>query len=308
MGAFLALGAFRKILAGQLRREVGLLLVLACVVGMALGTPLAWLVWSIFRLTLMDTPEMALLFDFRAYAIPAAFSLFVIVALLVMLARFLGRVNILDIISETHRAEPIRAVPRWFGVSGIALVVLGALLGYFVPSFCVLQLHWYPPEGLTGIFYLPALIGLYMLLLHTVVNGWKKGKSRYPHLIATGMMQFQGRQTVRNMLVITVLVAGAYFAAFYSPVLATTAQLNIAGRTEDYAFFYPTGALMPSQTEIERLAEQNAVTIKDYRCQESATFAVDGELHVEAESSVGITYTKEYQPMLESGRFFCESA
>ncbi|MDO5574629.1 MAG: ABC transporter permease [bacterium] len=308
MGVFLALGASRRILARQLRREVGLISVLACAVGMVLGTPLAWLVWSIFRLTLMDTPEMALLFDFRAYAIPAAFSVFVIVALLVMLARFFRRVNILDIISETHRAEPIRAVPRWFGAVGIALVVLGALLGYFVPSFCVLQLHWYPPEGLTAIFYLPALIGLYMLLLHTVVNGWKKGKSRYSHLIATGMMQFQGRQTVRNMLVITVLVAGAYFAAFYSPMLATTAQLGIAERTEDYAFFYPTGVNMPDQTEIERLAEQNDVTIKEYRCQESAMLAVDGELHVETESSVGITYTKEYQPMLESGRFFSESS
>lgn len=308
MGIFLALGASRTILARQLWREVGFISALACVMGMALGTPLAWLIWNIFRLTLMDTPEMALLFDFKAYAIPAAFSLFVIVALLVMLARFLGRVNILDIISEAHRAEPIRAVPRWFGAVGIALVACGALLGYFVPVFCVRQLHWYPPQGLTSVFYLPALVGLYMLLLHTVVNGWRKGKSRYPHLIATGMMQFQGRQTVRNMLVITVLVAGAYFAAFYSPMLATSAQLNIAGRTEDYAFFYPTDALMPDQTEIEQLAEQNAVVVKDYRCQDSSTLAVDGELHVESESSVGVTYTKEYQPVLESGRFFSESA
>lgn len=308
MGTFLALGASRTVLARQLRREVGVIAALACGLGMLLGTPLAWLVWSIFRLTLMDTPEMALLFDFRAYVIPAAFSLFVMGALLVMLVRFLGRVNILDIISESHRAEPIRAVPRWFGLGGIALVLIGAVLGYFVPSFCVLQLHWYPPEGLTAIFYLPALIGLYMLLLHTVVNGWKKGKSRYPHLIATGMMQFQGRQTVRNMLVVAVLVAGAYFAAFYSPMMATTAQLSVAARTEDYAFFYPAEVAMPNQTEIEQLAEQNGVTVKEYRCQPSVTLGVDGQLHVETAGSVGVTYTQEYQPLLESGRFFSESA
>lgn len=42
--------------------------------------------------------------------------------------------------------------------------------GYSVPSFCILTLHWYPPEGLTAIFYLPVLVGLYMLLLHTVAN------------------------------------------------------------------------------------------------------------------------------------------
>lgn len=308
MGIFLALGASRTVLARQLRREVGFIAVLACVMGMALGTPLAWLVWSIFRLTLMDTPEMVLLFDFAAYAIPAVFSLFVLLALLVMLVHFLGRVSILDIISEAHRAEPIHAVPRWFGTAGIALVVLGGLLGYFVPVFCVMQLHWYPPEGLTAVFYLPALAGLYMLLLHTVVNGWKRGKSRYPQLIATSMMQFQGRQTVRNMLVITVLVAGAYFAAFYSPMMATTAQRNIEGRREDYAFFYPSGVAMPSQREVEQLAEQNAVMVKDYRRQASARLAVDGELHVETEGSIGITYTRQYQPMLESGRFFSESA
>lgn len=129
-------------------------------------------------------------------------------------------------------------------------------------------------------------------------------KSRYPHLIATGMMQFQGRQTVRNMLVITVLVAGAYFAAFYAPMLTTSAQHSIAGRTVDYAFFSPAGTDMPDRTEIERLAEENAVIIKNYVDQPSVTLAVDGELHVETEGSLGATYTKEYQPVLESGRFF----
>lgn len=308
MGTFLALGASRKLLAGQLRREVGTIAVLACAIGMALGTPLAWLVWSIFRLTLMDTPEMALLFDFRAYAIPAAFSVFVIVALLVMLARFLGRVNILDIISEAHRAEPIRAVPRWFGIAGIGLVILGALLGYFVPSFCVLELHWYLPEALTAVFYLPALIGLYMLLLYTVVNGWRQGKNRYPHLIATGMMQFQGQQTVRNMLVVTVLIAGAYFAAFYTPLMATTAQLGIANRTVDYAFFYPAEVSMPDRDAIESLAQKHGVTVRDYQSQPSATLAVDGELQIETEGKLGVTYTKEYEPMLQSGRFLSECA
>ncbi len=307
-GVFLALGASKSEIARQLRREAGVIAALACALGMALGTPLAWLVWSIFRLTLIDTPEMTLLFDFRAYSIPAVFSVFVITAMLWMLVRFLGRVNILDIVSEEHRAEPIRAVPHWFGFAGIGLVVAGALLGYFVPSFCVLVLHWYAPEGLTAVFYLPALIGLYMLLLHTVVNGWRRGKSRYPHLIATGMMQFQGRQTVRNMLVVTVLVAGAYFAAFYAPMLATSAQLSVAGRTVDYAFFYPVGKAMPTQSEIEELAAQNAVAVKDYVCQPTATLAVDGDDHIETSGSFGTTYTNKYEPMLESGRFFSETA
>lgn len=37
-------------------------------------------------------------------------------------------------------------------------------------------------------------------------------------------------------------------------MMATTAQLSLAERTEDYAFFYPTGVDMPDQAEIEQLA------------------------------------------------------
>lgn len=307
-GIFLALGASKKVLARLLRREVGLIAVLACALGMALGTPLAWGVWSIFRLTLVDTPEMMLFFDFRAYGIALAFSAFVIFALLGLLRSFLKRTNIIDIVSEAHRAEPIRAVSRRYGIIGIALLILGALLGYFAPVFCVLVLHWYAPEWLTAVFYLPALTGLYLLLLHTVVNGWRRGKSRYPHLIATGMMQFQGRQTVRNMLVVTVLVAGAYFSAFYVPLMATPAKLSFADRTEDYAFRYRADQTLPCQDEIERLAGQYGVTVKVYVSQPAALLAVDGEEEVETGSAFGTTYTKEYRDVLQSDRFFSESA
>mgnify|MGYP000187628526 FL=1 len=64
------------------------------------------------------------------------------------------------------------------------------------------------PAVVDAVFYLPALAGMYMILLHTVVNGWRKGR-RYRDIIATSMMKFQGRQTVRNMLVMTLLIAGA---------------------------------------------------------------------------------------------------
>lgn len=41
------------------------------------------------------------------------------------------------------------------------------------------------------------------------------------------MMKFQGRQTVRNMLVMTLLIAGAYFASFYAPMLNTSTSLQL---------------------------------------------------------------------------------
>lgn len=179
-GVFLALGLSRKTLGQQLRHEVIQLAVASCGAGLILGTPLCWLIWSLFRLSLVDTPEMALIFDLRAYLIPLAFLLFVLIMLLVMQKRFLARVNVLDIIQESHRAEPVRAVPQWYGWGGILMIAIGCLLGYFVPSFCVRVLHWYAPAVFTAPFYLPALIGLYWVLLYTVVGGWHRGKTDTP--------------------------------------------------------------------------------------------------------------------------------
>ena len=60
-------------------------------------------------------------------------------------------------------------------------------------------------------------------------------KHRYKNIISTSMMKFQGRQTVNNMLVMTVLIAGAYFASFYTPMLGTGAMMGYQARPVAYA-------------------------------------------------------------------------
>lgn len=307
-GVFLALGLSRKTLGQQLRREVIQLAVASCGAGLILGTPLCWLIWSLFRLSLVDTPEMALIFDLRAYLIPLAFLLFVLIMLLVMQKRFLARVNVLDIIQESHRAEPVRAVPQWYGWGGILMIAIGCLLGYFVPSFCVRVLHWYAPAVFTAPFYLPALIGLYWVLLYTVVGGWHRGKNRYTHLIESGMMQFQGRQTVRNMLVVTVLVAGAYFASFYTPMMIVPGRAEIENRPVNYQFFYRADQDMITKSEIEELASDFGAKVIDYVEMPSASLAIDGEAEVETEGPLGTTYTKEYREVFLEHRFFSVSS
>lgn len=307
-GVFLALGLSRKTLGQQLRREVIQLAVASCGAGLILGTPLCWLIWSLFRLSLVDTPEMALIFDLRAYLIPLAFLLFVLIMLLVMQKRFLARVNVLDIIQESHRAESVRAVPQWYGWGGILMIAIGCLLGYFVPSFCVRVLHWYAPAIFTAPFYLPALIGLYWVLLYTVVGGWHRGKNRYTHLIESGMMQFQGRQTVRNMLVVTVLVAGAYFASFYTPMMIVPGRAEIENRPVNYQFFYRADQNMITKSEIEEMASDFGAKVIDYVEMPSASLAIDGEAEVETEGPLGTTYTQEYREAFLERRFFSVSS
>lgn len=307
LGIFLALGAKRNQLKSLLMRELSAIALSACAAGALLGAPLALGLWQLFRLWVVDTEEMPLRFDPAAYSIALAFSLFVFAALLLMGARFVGKTKILDIIQASRKSEPIRTVPRWYGWGGLLLVAVGAVLGYSVPSFCVLTLHWYPPEGLTAIFYLPVLLGLYMLLLHTAVNGWGRKKQRYKNIIATSMMKFQGRQTVNNMLVMTLLIAGAYFASFYTPMLGVGAMMGYDARPVDYAYFYRNDQDVPRETEVRQLAEEYKVNITSYVEAPMIRLAVDGTYSIETEGKLGTTWQEAYREQLQSELFLSES-
>lgn len=307
-GVFLALGASRAQLRRELGRELALISFGSCAAGAALGAPLAWGLWQIFRMCVVDTDEMPLAFDPQAYLIALAFSAFVVVMLFLMGARFIQRTNIIDIVQESHKSEPIRDVPRWYGLAGVGLVVAGGALGYTVPGFFITAMNWYPPSGLSLIFYLPALLGLYMILLHTVVNGWGHGKNRYKHLITTSMMKFQGRQTVRNMLVMTLLIAGAYFGSFYTPMLGTSMMVNIEKRPVDFSYHFRADQDMPEKSEVEALARQHNVQITSWAQQPAAVLGTDGIKAIENEAAVGTTVRYEYSELIGSSVVLSESA
>ena len=307
-GIFLALGAKRSQLKRELLRELTILSLGSCAAGTVLGAPLAWCLWQIFRLCVVDSEEMALTFDPQAYVISLAFTVFVFAALVLLGNRSIRRTNIIDIVQESRKSEPIRNVPRWYGSVGILLLAVGGFLGYIMPTVFILGLHWYPPEGLTAIFYLPALAGLYMILLHTVVNGWSRKKHRYKNLISTSMMKFQGRQTVNNMLVMSLLIAGAYFASFYSPMLGTGAMMSYDTRPVDYAYHYRADQDVPSEKEVRALAAEYGVTITSWAEVPMAILAVDGYEHIETEGPMGVTWEEQYIEVMQSEVFLSESA
>jgi len=307
-GVFLALGATRSQLKKELDRELAVLSIGSCAVGAALGGPLAWGLWQIFRMLVVDTEQMRLSFDPEAYIFSAAFALYVIAVLFLMGNRSIQRTNIIDVIQAARKSESVRTVPRWYGLVGLLLLALGGFLGYMMPTVIILGLHWYPPEGLTAVFYLPALIGLYWILLHTVVNGWSRKRNRYQDLIATSMMKFQGRQTVNNMLVMTLLIAGAYFASFYTPMLGVGAMMTIDARPVDYAYHYRADQKIPGEEEVRALAKEYGVTVTSWTEVPMARLAVDGYAHVETEGPMGVTWEEQYRETLCSRLFLSESA
>lgn len=306
-GIFLALGASKQQLAKELRRELSLMGALSCGLGILLGGPLAWAIWKGFRIFLVDTKEMHLSFDLQCFLIPLAFTAYVLFFLLLMLRRFLRRSNLMDIISETRKSESIRIVPRYYGWLGILLMIAGGILGYFAPVVLIHKLQWYPPESLSMIFYLPVFPGVYLLLLHTVVNGWRRKRNRYRNILSDSMMKFEGRRTVLNMVVVTLLIAGAYFASFYAPVLCTGSMLQFEDQKVDYAFHYRGDQSLPSQKEIRRMAEDRGVTLTRYAEATGSVLAVDGMAHIEENTKVGTVYHKEYREVLCSDVFLSET-
>ena len=120
---------------------------------------------------------------------------------------------------------------------------------------------------------------MYMMLLHTVVNGWRK-RHKYRDIIATSMMKFQGRQTVRNMLVMTLLIAGAYFAAFYAPMLSTNSAYSFANRPVDFEYHWRNDQNLPVQNEVESLASEYGVELTSWAEVGAATLGGDGTVSI----------------------------
>ena len=307
-GVFLALGATRRQLQNELGKELTLISLGSCSAGAVLGGPLAWGVWQLFRLFLVNSEEMALTFDPKAYLLSFAFAAYVVAMLFLLGGRSVRRTNIIDIVQESHTSEPIREVKGWYGPVGIVLVGVGALAGYLMPSFFIRVLHWYAPTVVNAVFYLPALIGIYLMLLHTVVNGWRR-RRKYRDIIATSQMRFQGRQTVRNMLVMTLLIAGAYFAAFYAPMLSTNSAYSFASRPVDFEYHWRCDQDLPEQDEVEALAAEYGVDLTSWAEVGTATLGSDGYVQVEQDNgALGTTYTTEYREVASGATFFSESA
>lgn len=328
-GIFLALGVNRNLLTSQILKEMCLLSALSCTSGIIFSIPFTRGIWAIFRLLVVDTQEMVLFLEPQAFRFSLVFSLCVMLMLLFTGVRSVRKIDIIDIIHESHRSEPIHEVPRKYGFVGILLVVFGVFLGYQAHEFFLSVLNWWLPEGLSAIFYVPALIGLYMILLHTVVNGWGTKKDspsdrnrpgrrnrnsektmahKYKDLIASSQMKFQGRQTVQNLLIMSVLIAGGYFASFYTPILQTGAAMEYNTRPVDYVYHFRMDQDIPREKEVQELAAEYGVEITDWTDIPAIRLGADGTESLMVEQAVGMTQENRYQEVCVSELFLPESA
>ena len=303
-GILMALGINRKTLLGQILSEILSISLRACGIGIVTGIVIATAIWQAFQSFIVDTQEMRFSFDIKSLYAALIFAFVINLILVVQALRFQRQTNIMDVLNTVRKNEPIHEVKKWFGWGGIFLILLGFFLGYFSPAFCVHVLSWYPPEGLTAIFYSPLFIGIYMVTYYTVVHGWTRDKNRYKNIITKSMMKFQGKQTIMNMLIILVLVAGGLFAAFYAPMIGTSSLCYISSREVDYLFHYRQDQEMLSRDDIDRLGKKYELTIEDYKTIEFANLALDGEQLIEEQNG---KYHMQYREILGEGNFISES-
>lgn len=306
LGVLMALGASRKRLAPGLFREVIFLSGVSAIAGTAAGFPFVWIIWHAFRLFLVDSSDMVLTFDFRCLFISLLFLLSVVGFACLTAWRYLKKTNIMEVIREEHINEPVKEPGRWCGPVGFLVLLTGAVLGYGAPWACHAWFSMYPPAWVS-VFYAPVFVGLYMIMLHTVVHGWKSHrKNPYKNIISRSMMKFQGKQTVNNLLVVTLLIAGGCFAIFYLPTNCIAAVLRYASLPYDYFYKYQADQDVPDRTEIEALGREYGLSLKDWNECDYVTLGMGGTTEIYEKD--GLRYHVEYVPMLQEAMVLSEDA
>ena len=306
VGILMAMGISKGKLAPILYREILVLSFFSSGCGILAGIPFVALLWNSFRLFLPDSEQMHLHLRMASLGIPLLFLAAVVGLACVTAKRYLARTDILDTIKEEHKNEPVKELGRWCGPAGVVVLFAGAAAGYSAPEICLKVLRIYPTMWL-NIFYAPVFVGLYMILLHTVVYGWRFCTSSLKsNLISYSMMKFQGKQTVNNMLVSTVLIAGACFAIFYLPMFMSSMTANIKNRPYDYLYHYRADQSGLSKEELEGMAAEYGLSLKDWHETEYINLGMDGMADVGGQQE-GDKIVEEYWEMLSEGKFFSES-
>lgn len=304
-GILMALGERKSKLKRVLLKELIVIIPICLAVGVVLSIPISYGIWKLFKIFIIDTKEMAYQFGATGLIFGIVFCVFVTLCIFINGVKFIKRSNVMDIIYEQRKSEVIKDIKSWTGIVGWILVVGGLFLGYGVPSIVVNTFGYLMP-AIWNVVYLLSLVGLYMIMTHAIIYS-KKGKNPskyYKNIISTNMMRFSGRQTVKNMCVITFLIAGGLFAALYGPTMMANLLVDIKNTTIDYSFYYKGSEEQINKDEIYTLADNHDVSITDYYEVDAISLITNGYYRDYDENSMLV---EEYNKKMQYDEFFSES-
>ena len=266
LGIFLALGSQRSELKKYLVKDIMPIILKCSLIGLMLGNVLTFVIWNLFRIIFGRGQFEKYQFSVAGVAVGAVFCVFIFLFVNIIIKRYVKKIFVLDLLYAEHKNESVsRMVTKRNLIAGVLLIVMGIFLGYAVPLISSFMFH----KGLPGIWkatYLLAIVGIYEVLVYCI-SFHKKGRNPgkyYKNIIAYSMMRFQGKQNVKSMCVIALLLFGGLFAIYYPLDLVTTG-INVENKSADFSIPFRTQDDVLDKEEIEALADKYNVGITDYR-------------------------------------------
>lgn len=267
IGVLLALGTDKRTLTKTLMKEIGGLTAKIAVLSILAGAVLAFGIGKLYESMIQSAGGDHFGFSILGIGISVLFFLIVGAMIMMMTSRFMKRVNVIEILNEERRNEPIKQqVGERYLLIGVICVAVGIFGGLVVPY--LVSVIWKMKLGayMYG-FYLLVLVGLYRIMVYSVAvhKRGRKPQKYYKNLISFGLMKFQGISVVRNMLIITLLLAGTLFAVFFSVANYIQGSMSASTEANDISYQYLGGADGLTEEKVKDLASEYQVQIEDYR-------------------------------------------
>ncbi len=267
VGIFMALGTPKRVLAKTLTKEIVLLILKLGIAGIIIGGVIAFVFGKVYEGFVQSATGDSFSLPLTGFIGSFLFVTITVCIVMGMAVRFLKRANLIEILNEERRTEPIKKnVDTKYLVWGIILIAVGLLGGLIIP-YIVSTMLKRSLSGFPYIFYVLVFIGLYRVMVYSIAVH-KKGRhpqKYYKNLISFGMMKFQGISVVRNMLIVTLLIAGSLFAIFFSATNLIQGLGSAASEANDISYRYLGDAEKLTQEQVEKLAEDYQVEIDNYR-------------------------------------------
>ena len=264
-GILIALGTEKRQLKKLLFKELSVVTALASFLGLLLSIPVSFLIWKLFELFIISNEQMTYRFGAVGFLPGILFSCILACVLGIAGRRFINRSDIMEILRTQQKTEMVKEIKGWTFPVGVALTVIGILLGAGLPQIAA-RVWGISLSGIGNLFYLLALVGIYFILLSAVAQSRakKNRKKYYGNLISISLMRFTAKATTKNMCVMTLLIFVCGFSAFYGMQYVLSGGTAATESGKDFSLHYPVSENQIGKEEIYDTASSYGIEVTDF--------------------------------------------
>ena len=264
-GILMALGTEKRQLKKLLFKELSVVTALASLLGLLLSIPVSFLIWKLFEPFIISNEQMTYRFGAVGFLPGILFSCILACVLGIAGRRFINRSDIMEILRTQQKTEMVKEIKGWTFPVGVALTVIGILLGAGLPQIAA-RVWGISLSGIGNLFYLLALVGIYFILLSAVAQSRakKNRKKYYGNLISISLMRFTAKATTKNMCVMTLLIFVCGFSAFYGMQYVISGGAADTESGKDFSLHYPVSENQIGKEEIYDTASSYGIEVTDF--------------------------------------------